>query len=82
MPGKESNLPSRKLRKAVGKNNVRGRVDAGSGLPLYERAAEGSDEALHGTQQANTAYGGPFQEPVHTPTPAYDPAPGYGENRV
>lgn len=39
MPGKESNFPSRKERKAMGKNNVGGRVGA---LPLYERPSENS----------------------------------------
>ena len=34
MPGKESDFPSRKQRKAIGKKNVRGRM-AGD-LPLYE----------------------------------------------
>ncbi|KAL9067713.1 MAG: hypothetical protein Q9161_006705 [Pseudevernia consocians] len=34
MPGKESDFPSRKERKVIGKNNVRGRM-AGN-LPLYE----------------------------------------------
>ena len=33
MPGKESDFPSRKQRKVVGKKNVRGRV--GGDLPLY-----------------------------------------------
>ena len=52
MPGKESDLPSRKQRKAVGKKNVVGRVAAGNVLPLYERTGNGSDEALRG----ETAY--------------------------
>lgn len=34
MPGKESDLPSRKQRKAIGKKNVRGRM--ASHLPLHE----------------------------------------------
>jgi len=43
MPGKESDFPSRKERKAIGKKNVRGRAEAGRTLPLYETArAEGS----------------------------------------
>ena len=33
MPGKESDLPSRKQRKAIGKKNVKGRMAAG--LPLH-----------------------------------------------
>lgn len=37
MPGKESDFPSRKQRKAIGKKNVRGRM-AGD-LPLYESSA-------------------------------------------
>ena len=42
MPGKESDFPSRKHRKAVGKNNVRGRAAAGGvdALPLYESVGE------------------------------------------
>lgn len=35
MPGKDSDLPSRKQRKAIGKENVRGRM-AGNFLPIYE----------------------------------------------
>ena len=34
MPGKESDLPSRKQRKVIGKNNVRGRMAVD--LPVYE----------------------------------------------
>ena len=33
MPGKESDFPSRKQRKAIGKKNVKGRMAAG--LPLH-----------------------------------------------
>jgi len=39
MPGKQSDFPSRKERKAMGKGNVHGRV--GGALPLYERSGEG-----------------------------------------
>ena len=35
MPGKDSDLPSRKQRKAIGKANMRGRM-AGDSLPVYE----------------------------------------------
>lgn len=35
MPGPESNLPSRKSRKALGKENVKGRATAAESLPLY-----------------------------------------------
>lgn len=38
MPGKESDFPSRKQRKAIGKKNVRGRM-AGN-LPLYESTSD------------------------------------------
>lgn len=38
MPGKESEFPSRKQRKAVGKKNVHGRAEVGRSLPLYETA--------------------------------------------
>lgn len=55
MPGKESDLPSRKQRKAVGKRNVVGRAGAGAALPLYEQTGQGSDEALQG----GTAYAPP-----------------------
>ena len=34
MPGKDSDLPSRKERKIIGKKNVKGRM--GGGLPLYD----------------------------------------------
>lgn len=34
MPGKDSDLPSRKERKVIGKKNVRGRM--GGELPLYD----------------------------------------------
>ena len=44
MPGKESDFPSRKQRKIIGKKNVRGRV--GGDLPLY---------ALPDTQSAGPA---------------------------
>lgn len=36
MPGKESNFPSRKERKIIGKRNVRGRAEAGKSMPLYD----------------------------------------------
>lgn len=46
MPGKESDFPSRKTRKAVGKKNVHGRAGAGGALPLYETArSESPNEA-------------------------------------
>ena len=41
MPGKESDFPSRKARKAAGKNGIMGRAGVGE-LPLYERS--GSDQ--------------------------------------
>ena len=87
MPGKESDLPSRKQRKAIGKKNVVGRVGAGNSMPLYQRTGQGSDEALTGRDHADTAYGGPGQDPEYGHTqgygqtpmlsvaPAYDPAP-------
>ena len=44
MPGKESDFPSRKQRKAAGKNGIMGRAaGGGSVLPLYERSR--SDES-------------------------------------
>ena len=52
MPGKESDFPSRKQRKIIGKQNVRGRV--GGDLPLY---------ALSDTQSA-----GPAAEAGKNPT--------------
>ena len=36
MPGKEGDFPSRKQRKAIGKENVRGRM--ANYLPLYEQS--------------------------------------------
>ena len=41
MPGKESDFPSRKQRKAAGKNNKMGR--AADALPLYERSTPSPD---------------------------------------
>ena len=39
MPGKECDFPSRKERKAAGKNNVRGRAGMVGSLPLYDTAS-------------------------------------------
>ena len=44
MPGKESNLPSRKTRKAIGKANVKGRATGGAVLPVYNPAEQSSGE--------------------------------------
>ena len=41
MPGKESDFPSRKQRKAAGKNNTMGR--AAGALPLYEWSTPSPD---------------------------------------
>ena len=39
MPGKEADFPSRKQRKAAGKNGFMGRAaGGGNALPLYERS--------------------------------------------
>ena len=38
MPGKESDFPSRKQRKAIGKKNVRGRT--ARNLPVYESTTD------------------------------------------
>ena len=44
MPGKEADFPSRKQRKAAGKNGIMGRAAGGGNvLPLYERSR--SDES-------------------------------------
>ena len=49
MPGKESDFPSRKQRKAAGKNNIRGRAGVeGSSLPLYESARSMSPNDMAG----------------------------------
>ena len=66
MPGKESDFPSRKERKALGKNNVMGRA-AGGALPLYEVSPDAgvSDTAVSAEQnptypkldQSNVSYG-------------------------
>ena len=41
MPGKEADFPSRKQRKAAGKNGIMGRAAAGRDvLPLYERSRD------------------------------------------
>ena len=50
MPGKESNLPSRKFRKAQGKDNVRGRA---GGIPLYDSAPQSSRELYNSNKGAD-----------------------------
>ena len=49
MPGKESDLPSRRQRKAAGKNNVRGRAGIVGALPLYETAPSSSSNIPSGS---------------------------------
>lgn len=44
MPGKDGDLPSRKQRKAIGKNEVRGRM-AGDSLPFYEYPRADTNDA-------------------------------------
>ena len=51
MPGKEADFPSRKERKAAGKNGIMGRAAAGGGnvLPLYERERSGGGKGEVGS---------------------------------
>lgn len=53
MPGKESDFPSRKQRKAAGKNNTMGR--AADALPLYEQPIPSPDAGgeCHGPTYQN-----------------------------
>ena len=57
MPGKEADFPSRKQRKASGKNGIMGRAAGrGNALPLYERSR--SDESgKDGNGNAKTGAG-------------------------
>ena len=48
MPGTESDLPSRKVRKAAGKGNTPGRAVGGTQLPVYEPAARSSPDMYNG----------------------------------
>ncbi|MCJ1278200.1 hypothetical protein MMC21_006015 [Puttea exsequens] len=64
MPGKESDFPSRKQRKAIGKNNVMGR--AGGSLPMHARAADGSNAPSDVQLDQNPTY------------PKMDSTPSYG----
>ena len=55
MPGRDSDLPSRKQRKAMGKKNVRGRM-AGD-LPLYEYPGRDIKDARPAAEtERNLAY--------------------------
>ena len=54
MPGKDSDLPSRKERKIVGKKNVRGRM-AGE-LPLYDFACSTQVARPDVEAECNDAY--------------------------
>ena len=53
MPGKEADFPSRKQRKAAGKNGIMGRAAGGGNvLPLYERSRE-DGSGVAGNQTVN-----------------------------
>lgn len=52
MPGKESDLPSRKSRKEMGKKNVRGRAMGGSALPMYTPAGQSNSVVSNGRKDA------------------------------
>ena len=54
MPGKDSDLPSRKERKVIGKKNVRGRM-AGE-LPLYDFACSTQVARTDAEAESNAAY--------------------------
>lgn len=55
MPGKESDFPSRKERKAMGKENVKGRM-AGE-LPLHEYGARGPATRAEAEAERNVGDG-------------------------
>ncbi len=53
MPGKEADFPSRKQRKAAGKNGIMGRAaGGGSVLPLYERSTD-DESGVAGNENVN-----------------------------
>ena len=54
MPGKDSDLPSRKERKVIGKKNVRGRM-AGE-LPLYDFVCRTQVARTDAEAESNAAY--------------------------
>ena len=63
MPGKEADFPSRKQRKAAGKNGIMGRAAAGRDvLPLYERSRD--DEGVVAGNQDVNGMGGPTDPKV------------------
>ena len=70
MPGKEADFPSRKERKAAGKNGIMGRA-AGGGtvLPLYERSRE-DESGLAGNESVNGVEG-PMDPKVDAGTVSY-----------
>ena len=55
MPGKEADFPSRKQRKAAGKNGIMGRAAGGGNvLPLYEQSrSDESGEEGNGNAKAD-----------------------------
>lgn len=70
MPGKEADFPSRKQRKAAGKNGIMGRA-AGSAnaLPLYERSRD-DESGLAGNENVN-GVGGQTDPKVHAGSISY-----------
>ena len=63
MPGKEADFPSRKQRKAAGKNGIMGRAAAGRDvLPLYERSRD-DGSGVAGNEDGN-GMGGPTDPKV------------------
>ncbi|KAL6722229.1 hypothetical protein ACLMJK_001336 [Lecanora helva] len=58
MPGKECDFPSRKQRKAAGKNGIQGRAGAGNTLPMYLMARSSSPVQQPGVEPAypNSTY--------------------------
>ena len=70
MPGKEADFPSRKQRKAAGKNGIMGRAAAGRDvLPLYERSRD-DESGVAGNQDVN-GMGGPTNPKVDAGSISY-----------
>ena len=70
MPGKEADFPSRKQRKAAGKNGIMGRAaGGGSVLPLYERSRD-DESGVAGSGNVN-GVGGPIDPKVDAGSISY-----------
>ena len=70
MPGKEADFPSRKQRKAAGKNGIMGRAaGGGSVLPLYQRSRD--DESGVVANENVNGVGGPTYPKVDAGSVSY-----------